>query len=113
MVTVQLSTNADKKTLILTMQGHAGAGERGNDLVCASVSCLAYTAAEAVGRMFKAQKLRRRPNIRLSEGDAVISCKPSEQFWEEAQLVMDVIIAGCEVIERAYPQNVHVIRTEH
>lgn len=109
MVTVRLERSEDKKTLVLTMQGHAQAGERGKDLVCASVSCLAYTAAEAVRRLYEANKLRKRPTIRLTEGDAVITCKPSRQFFEEAQTVMNVIIAGCEAIERAYPENVRVI----
>ena len=113
MVTVRLELSEDKKTLILTMQGHAEAGGKGYDLVCASISCLAYTAAEAVGRMYEANKLRKRPTVRLSEGDAVITCKPTRQFFEEAQTVMRVIIAGCEVIERAYPQNVHVIPMGH
>ena len=35
----------------LTINGHAGYGLKGNDIVCASVSCIAITSINAIIRM--------------------------------------------------------------
>lgn len=89
----------------LTLRGHAGAGESGQDLICCAVSALTYTLAANVRRMQKRGWLAR-AHIRLSPGDADISCVPGKGCREAVMGRMDAICMGFWMLSREYPDFV-------
>ena len=99
---IQIIYNRDTSRVSIT--GHAGSGEVGHDLVCASVSILAYTLASLV-RNF-GEGVQRGVTVDLNEGEALISCDPVEDFRCSIKLVFDTICTGFELLAQEYPENV-------
>ena len=98
----------DGKRIGLTMQGHAGTAPFGEDLVCAAVTMMAYTAAQEAQNLCAAGKLEAMPSITLNSGDAVISMIPRQEHLEEARICMRVIRAGCDVLAANYGKAVRI-----
>ena len=76
----------------IVVSGHAGAGEYGNDLVCAAASILALAAKKAFGD----------EKVRLERGHAELELQSED--------ALRVIMAGYEWLEDNCPQYVKVIR---
>lgn len=76
----------------IVVSGHAGAGEYGNDLVCAAASMLAIAANKAFGD----------EKVRLESGHAELEVQSED--------AVRVIMAGYEWLEDNCPQYVKVIR---
>lgn len=89
----------------VSIEGHAQSGEVGHDLVCASVSILAYTLASFVENMERSEQVRY-PSIILNEGDALIACEPPSRYKGPVTLVFDSICAGFELLAHDYPDNI-------
>ena len=89
----------------LTVIGHAGADEPGHDLVCASVSTLAYTLAANVANMADNGQVRE-PILKLEEGESEISCKPRHNLKNSVTLVFDSICVGFEKLAYDYPEYI-------
>lgn len=85
------------------IEGHAGSGEAGHDLVCASASILAYTLAANVESM-KATKHVGRVAIRLRPGDTVIRCRAKKAYDSVTKIVFNSVCAGFELLSRQYPE---------
>ena len=95
----------DRSARRLTATGHAGRGAPGHDLVCAAVSALVLTLAGNVAT-FATQDGLRRQELKLKEGDAVISCIPEQKMRAVVTLVFDTICSGFELLETLYPENI-------
>lgn len=76
----------------IIVSGHAGAGEFGNDLVCAAASILAIAAKKAFGD----------ESVRLESGYAELDVHSED--------AVRVLMAGYEWLEDNCPQYVKVIR---
>lgn len=98
-------------SLHLRMEGHAGCGEKGRDLVCAGVSTLAYTLGEAVERLYHQQMLRRCPRIELEEGRAEIIAQPKPEYIPEVMMVYWVIEAGLHALGQSFPEGMNMEET--
>lgn len=95
----------DKEKYSLTMDGHAGAGPIGYDLVCSSASILAYTLGANVSQM-EALGQAEVIHLELQSGHAEIVCKPGEKSAAIVGLVFDAICVGFEMLSRTYPQHI-------
>ena len=71
------------KELELSITGHAGAAEKGKDIVCSAVSILFYTLAQAVSD--SENMLMEAPVIEIEDGNGSVSCKPKEVFLATMQ----------------------------
>lgn len=100
----------DAKNIILTVKGHAGQAEMGQDIVCSAASILAYTVAQMVSTMRDEGKLKKSPTIRMESGDTVITCKPTKQYYNEALHTFRVAQTGYELLAHTYKDNVRVIK---
>ena len=89
----------------LTVEGHAGAGPEGHDLVCAAVSALALTFAGNVKYM-EAQGAVHGVTIKLEEGNAEIQCTPYRRYKDSAQQIFRAICVGFELLATKYPDNI-------
>lgn len=89
----------------VTVDGHAGSGPEGHDLVCASVSALALTLAGNVYYM-KAQDAVHREIVKLKEGNAEIQCTPHRRYKDSVEQVFRTICVGFELLSTKYPNNI-------
>lgn len=106
MIDVKFGKSEDGKSLVLTLHGHAGQAEKGQDIVCSAASILAYTAAQTVVAMHEEGKLQKKPNIKLDSGDIRIVCKPHEEAFPEALHAYSVVQIGYRLLELTYPECV-------
>lgn len=89
----------------VTVDGHAGSGEAGHDLVCASASILAYTLAGNVMNLSTGgHKVIREPKIQMEEGHAVISCSPVNRYKSTVTLMFDSVCVGFDILAQKYPE---------
>lgn len=90
------------------VRGHAGAAQKGSDIVCAAVSILAQTALKSLG-----EHLSREPAWQI-DGQGFLSCRlPQELSAEElqaARVVMQTLEIGLKMIEEEYPQYLKVTK---
>lgn len=100
----------DKRNLILKVDGHAGMAEKGQDIVCASASILAYTVAQIVTTLQKQDKLKKKPTIEMHEGDALIVCKPRRDAYAETLHTYSVAQIGFALLEKNFPEYVKLTR---
>ena len=89
----------------VTVEGHAGAGPVGHDLVCSAVSALALTLAGNVKYM-EAQEAVHGVTIKLEEGKAEIQCTPYRRYKDSAQQIFRAVCVGFELLATKYPENI-------
>lgn len=94
-----------KKYNRVTVEGHAGSGPKGHDLVCSAVSSLALTLAGNVAYM-QTQDAVRDVTINLNEGNAEIQCKPYSRYKDSVAQIYNAICVGFELLSTKYPQNI-------
>ena len=112
MLTIRFFQKPEKGTLHMTVRGHAGAGRKGEDLVCAGASMLAYTLAQAVQFLYEQGLLEEKPKIQIADGYALVSAAPKAEAWAETLMAFWVTQAGAYVLEHNYPQAVCLMPME-
>lgn len=89
----------------LTMEGHAGAGELGHDLVCCAASMLAHTLGANVQHL-EEQGYVQAMRVDLHPGDTEIECTPAKNWEGTVTLIFDTVCAGFDLLARDYPENI-------
>lgn len=106
MVKAEFFTNKESGSITLKLSGHAGQAENGKDIVCAAVSILAYTVAQALQFQYEEGGLKKKPHLKLEPGDTVIVAKPKPERFEEALHTFFVAQVGYSLLAKTYPQYV-------
>ena len=106
MITARFYQKPMSGSIHMTIKGHAGTAPKGEDLICASATMLAYTAAQAVQFMFEQDQLKKKPKIRIKDGEATIIATPKEDAYAEVLHTFWVAQCGIHVLAHNYPQNV-------
>ena len=106
MVKAEFFTNKESGSITLKLTGHAGAAEKGKDIVCAGASILAYTVAQTLQFMYEEGSLQKKPHIKLEEGDTIIVAKPKSEYFTEALHTFYVAQVGYYLLSHSYPQYV-------
>lgn len=96
-----------KKYNALTMDGHAGSGEPGQDLVCAAASAVAYTLAGNV-RQLEAQGALRDCVVDMGSGHAQIRCTACTHSRATVRLVFGAVCMGFAMLAQEYPEFVNL-----
>lgn len=89
----------------VTIEGHAGAGPEGHDLVCAAVSAIALTLAGNVSYM-ESQKAVHDVTIRLDDGNAEIQCTPYRRYKDSVAQILRAVCVGFELLATKYPDHI-------
>lgn len=85
------------------VKGHAGAGTEGNDLVCAAISFLATTCANALEEV-----AGKTPAIK--QGEAYLRAElPMKDVSASAAVVLQTFYRGARDLLEAYPRHVSLI----
>jgi len=92
----------------MKLKGHAQAAPKGEDLICASATMLAYTVAQAVQFMFEQGQLKREPKISIRNGEATIIATPVEDYYPETLHTFWVAQCGIHVLAHNYPDYVEL-----
>lgn len=106
MVKVTFATNDDSYKV--KVRGHANYGAHGTDIVCASVSILAYTLAEAVKKLNTSGYLSHPPFIEVAEGRITVECCPLPNESKRVEIVFNTIKMGYRLLADNYPENVNL-----
>ena len=106
MLNVEFFTNKESGSITMKLTGHAGQAKKGEDIVCAAASILAYTVAQALQFMYEEGGLKKKPHIKLAEGDTVIVAKPKPDTYAEALHTFFVAQIGYHLLSHNYPQYV-------
>lgn len=86
----------------MTMDGHAGAGEYGHDIVCAAASILMHTLEATV--MDNQTVLQ--PSVSKRKGYARIQCEPTKRNKRRCEDIYRTIFRGYELLAQQYPEHV-------
>lgn len=102
----------DKKRDVhrLRVKGHAGYARKGEDIVCAACSILAYTLGQNA-RDLEKSRIVEVNRCAIEEGEAAIDFAVIDRSKEAVvQLVMDSILRGYELLASNFPENVQYCR---
>ena len=80
------------------IEGHAGYGEEGEDIVCAAVSVLSLNALNSIEAFTE-------DRFSGEEKDGYLSCSFPEALSEKAVLLLDSMVLGLTDIQRSYGQS--------
>ena len=109
MINVKLENRADG-SVRLVLGGHARAAPKGEDLVCAGATTLAYTAAQVAQALYEKGTLVRQPKIALDEGKALVIATPSQEGRRELEQAMWAVGCGLEVLSHNYPDCIRMVK---
>ena len=96
MIRISITKTAGEITS-LVCRGHAGYAEEGRDIVCAAVSVLAFTCANALESVAGVQ-------AKVEEKDGFLSIFLPENAGHDAQTVMNTVLQGFRDLCDAYPK---------
>ena len=108
MVKAEFFTNKESGSITMKLTGHAGAANKGQDIVCSAASILAYTVAQTMEYMHAEGGLRKKPRIEFADGDATIVAKPKDDSYAEALHTFFVAQVGYSLLAHNYPQFVEL-----
>ena len=103
MITVKFNP----ETYTLDVTGHAEHGKKGEDIVCAAISTLFYTLADA---LYEAKDMLSEDIVFSDEdGNGHLSCKPKAEFEANISLIYWTILKGFELVSKNYEKNVEMV----
>lgn len=106
MIEAKFYQKPGKGSIHMIVKGHAESAPKGEDLICASATMLAYTVAQAVQFMQGQGKLVKQPKILIESGEATVIATPTEDAYAELLHTYWVAQCGFHVLSHSYPQNV-------
>ena len=89
--------HTDEERLCIRAEGHAGAGPKGQDIVCAAVSVLLYAYAAELLRMGTKTEIR-------DEGD-IFEIEP-ESGGEKEKTAWQTVLTGLRLVAESYENYV-------
>ena len=99
MVKVTVGRNDTGQIFSCQITGHAGAGEKGSDIVCAGVSAISQTALAGL-----LQYVKSRVTYQIQTGDLFFSLQDIPD--EKTDIILETMLLGFMEISKAYPKNV-------
>ena len=106
MTNITINTNENEFELI--MEGHSGYAEYGKDIVCASISTLAFTWINQL-REFERQNIAQITEFDMNDGKIILKFKTSKS---EVLSAFETIVTGFLMLEEKFFANLSVTRGE-
>ena len=103
MIRVRFQT-ADDNLIGFSLSGHAGAGEYGQDIVCAAVSSAAYMTANTVTEIVGA-------TADITVRDGYMQVMLTDKI-ADCQDILSGFQLHLEAMQEQYPKRVHLMNTE-
>ena len=99
---------ADDDAITLVVNGHAGQADIGHDIVCSSCSILTYMVAQIVKSEAKEGSMKEKPVVMLNSGNAIISCVPKPEKYNEILHAFYCAEVGYTLLAHNYPHFVEL-----
>lgn len=99
---------ANDDAITLVVNGHAGQADIGHDIVCSSCSILTYMVAQIVKSEAKEGSMKGDPVVMLNSGNAVISCVPKPEKYNEILHAFYCAEVGYTLLAHNYPHFVEL-----
>ena len=93
----------------MILKGHAGSAPKGEDLICASATMLAYTVGQVAKVMEDNGRLQCKPRIKIRSGRAEVIVTPVDEAYQEAVHAFWVVKCGIEVLAHNYPDRIKLM----
>jgi len=100
----------NRRDTALTVKGHAGYANPGEDVVCAAASMLALTAIAVV--QDNAATFYPVVSQSKKDGEMRIVCRPNGGSITSCRRVLDTIFTGYEILAGQYPDHVKAERED-
>ncbi|HHX29264.1 MAG: ribosomal-processing cysteine protease Prp [Bacillota bacterium] len=91
------------------VEGHAGHGKHGSDIVCAAVSAISQTILFALQDILGESEVE----CRVEEGDMRVCIAPDKAAEEGPKALLKAFELGMRSIAHSYPQSVRIDDTGH
>jgi len=100
----------NEKYVGFTAVGHTGYAEHGKDIVCAAVSVLTQSTANALEYFIGLNNLQ----VEVKDGELKVSVAASldENAQHDAQVLMHSLYLGLTNLEDTYPQHIKIGKQE-
>lgn len=105
MIKVQSDRCCDR--FIVSVEGHAGAGPEGSDIVCAAASALAFTLYNAIADMDEHGEVSCFSHS-ISKGSVQLDFTAKSFAEEKAASIVEAFYSGFALLEEKYPEYVGV-----
>lgn len=92
--------------LRLEMSGHAGAAERGKDIVCAAESMLTQALLQTLLEMNDEKKLWMEWTGSAAAGYLKMEAAPVEEYRAEVRACFRMCITGLRMLAEKYPEHI-------
>ena len=92
------------KKLELRAEGHAGAGNYGEDIVCAGISAI----VTSLGQYLLRYELCMRPELTLISGESKIRARPIYGWKKRTKEAFQQAVDGLTVMAECYPKHVRI-----
>jgi len=92
----------DWDRLELTAEGHAGAAEKGRDIVCAGISAI----MTCLGQYMLRYELVMRPALSMQEGESKIRGRPLPGWRRRTRAAFRQAADGLAIMAESYPDYV-------
>lgn len=89
----------------VTVTGHAGAAEKGTDIVCAAVSALVLTLGENI-RVLRDTGSLDAYCVDAKPGSAVLSCKAIAGMDPVVRCIFGAVCCGFQLVQQMHPEYV-------
>ena len=96
----------DWKRLKLELNGHAGAGEHGHDIVCAAESMLTQALLQTLMEMNGEKKLWLEWTGSAAAGYLKTEAAPTEGHRAEVRACFRMCVTGLRMLAEKYPENI-------
>ena len=98
----------DWKRLVLDMDGHAGSGIYGQDIVCAAESMLMQALLQTLIDMEQEKKLGMDWTGGPDMGFVHVEAAPAEEYRQEAEAVFRVTVTGLRMLAEEYKDYIEL-----
>ena len=102
MIRVRIERDATGRIRGFEAKGHAGAGPKGNDIVCAAVSVLTDSVFLGLDR-----HLKRAMEWSANSGDISVRLKDAPDEMTEA--ILATMVLGLTEIQKLYPDKLRIL----
>lgn len=106
MIRVRIQRDTAGSITEFEVSGHAGAGPYGQDIVCAGVSAVVFTALQGLRQVAGIPH-----QVKEREADGYVHCRleaGSPEARERAQVILETMVAGLRDMEKDYRKYIRV-----
>lgn len=109
MIRITIFKDTDKYIKRITVSGHAGYGNKGEDIVCAGVSALTYTMLNALESLVH---IKPKCEVRSGYVDYIMPDNINIKELEKVQLILNTIVIGYKNMYDSYKSHIEVFEEE-